>query len=160
MGNCLYRVSVGLSPQPLPLCLLPPLLSAPRVLYLTRSLISYPVPHFPCPLLLPVSRVPLLCFLILSVSCIQTCSSLPGLPTPRPLLSYDSWLLLSCSVLSSPTLSPAPSSGNPHFPAALLSLPPALSSQQPFICFLRICLFWTFHINRIIQNVGESKLVS
>ena len=66
-----------------------------------------------------------------SVSCIQTCSSLPGLPTPRPLLSYDSWLLLSCSVLSSPTLSPAPSSGNPHFPAALLSLPPALSSQDP-----------------------------
>lgn len=58
MGNCLYPVSVGLSPQPLPLCLLPPLLSAPWVLYLAPSVIYCLFPRFPCPLLLPVSRVP------------------------------------------------------------------------------------------------------
>ena len=32
--------------------------------------------------------------------------------------------------------------------------PPPSSPWQPLICFLQICLFWTFHISRIIQYMA------
>lgn len=130
MGNCLYPVSVGLTPSPslsasyCPFCL--PLGSVD----LAPPLLSCPFLRFPCPLL-PESRDPVLC-LLAHLCQFQLDLLLSPRPVhPLPLPSYDSRLLLSCSVLSFPTFSPAPSSCGPHFPAALLSLPPALGFQDP-----------------------------
>lgn len=104
----------GADPQPLPLCLLPPLLSAPRVCR-PRSL--SPLLSLPSFSLSPSRRVqgpPFFASSLVSVSFSQTCSSLPGLSTPFPCFPMTRLSLvlshpLPCTQLLRPPLSRCPS---------------------------------------------------